>query len=248
MAPQRRSGPTRFPSAWGRPAAAAGVLAALALAGFWLPVKDAIEAFLTWTRGLGTWGPAVVAGLYILAALALVPGSLLTLGAGFLFGLGAGVITVSVGATLGAAAAFLTGRYLARDWIAGMLAGHPRLAALDEALGREGFKLVLLLRLSPLFPFNLLNYALGLTRVSFGHYLLASWLGMLPGTLMYVYLGSAARSLAALAAGEFQGGPWQLVMFWAGLAAAVLAAVLITRIAARALGRIQPLQDERRRR
>ncbi len=211
------------------------ILAGVAALLIFLPVKDYLVALLQWTKSLGVLGPAVVAGAYILACVLFVPGSLLTVGSGFLFGVGVGTMTVSVGSTLGAAAAFIVGRTAARGWIAAKVAGNKKFNAIDEAVSREGFKLVLLLRLSPVFPFNLLNYALGLTKVPFWKYVLASWLGMLPGTIMYVYFGSVARSLADIAAGNLKGGVGQQLFFWFGLAATVVVAVLVTRIAGRSL-------------
>lgn len=208
------------------------VLAALLMV---LPVKQYLTAGLEWTQGLGVWGPLFVAGFYILAAVLFLPGSLLTLGAGFLFGVPVGVLTVWVGANLGAFAAFLIGRTIARDWVAQKVSGNPKFAAIDEAVRREGFKIVFLLRLSPVFPFNLLNYALGLTKVSFGSYALASLIGMLPATLMYVYFGSAARSLTDVAAGKVEGGAAGQVFFWVGLAATIAVALFVTRLARRSL-------------
>ncbi len=213
----------------------AAIVAVIISALFFLPVKQYVVDVLEWTKGLGTIGPVVVAVFYVVATVLFLPGSIITLGAGFLFGVGVGFLTVWIGANLGAYAAFLVGRFLARDWVAKKVAGNPRFAAIDEAVGREGFKIVLLLRLSPVFPFNLLNYALGLTRVSFGRYALATVIGMLPGALMYVYLGSAARSLAAVAAGKVEGGLAGQIFFWAGLAATVVVAVVVTRIARRSL-------------
>ena len=120
-------------------------------------------------------------------------------------------------------------------WIEKRIAAYPRFQAIDRAVGKEGFKIVLLLRLSPVFPFNLLNYALGLTNVRLWQYVLASWVGMLPGTLMYVYLGSALKSLADVAAGAPKGGTPQTVFFVAGLVMTVVATVVVTRVARRAL-------------
>jgi uncharacterized membrane protein YdjX (TVP38/TMEM64 family) len=177
---------------------------------------------------------------YIVACVLFLPGSALTLGAGFLFKLLWGPVIVSIGATLGACAAFWVGRTLARGWIAKKVAGNAKFAAIDEAVGREGFKIVLLTRLSPIFPFNLLNYAFGLTRVRFRSYALASWIGMLPGTIMFVYIGSGLRSLADAAAGNAQPPPAQRIFFWAGLVVAVGVAVLVTRIARRALKEATP--------
>ena len=200
-----------------------------------LPLRQYLMNVLEWTQGLGTLGPIFVALFYIVACVFLLPGSVLTLGAGFLFGVPVGLVSAWMGATLGACAAFLLGRTLARDWVASRVSDNPKFTAVDEAVGREGFKIVLLLRLSPVFPFNFLNYALGLTKVSFGKYALASFIGMLPGGLMYVYLGSVARSLADVAAGKVQGGWAGQVCFWLGLAATIVVAIFVTRLARNSL-------------
>src|SRR5262249_39704886 len=142
---------------------------------------------------------------YVVATVAFVPGLVLTLAAGAIFGLLRGTLYTFVGATLGASAAFLVARYLARFRIERKIAGNPRFQAIDRAVSREGLKIVALLRLSPVFPFNLLNYSLGLTKVRFVDYLAAS-IAMLPGTLVYVYYGKAAGSLASAASGHFPKG------------------------------------------
>jgi uncharacterized membrane protein YdjX (TVP38/TMEM64 family) len=222
-------------SAWWRAALLAALVAGLLAAGRFLPLKEYLLALLAWTQRLGFWGPVVVVLFYILACILFLPGSILTIGAGFLFKFALGTATVSVGATLGACAAFWVGRTVAREWVAKKIGGNPKFAAIDEAVGREGFKIVLLTRLSPVFPFNLLNYAFGLTRVRFGSYALASWIGMLPGTVLYVYIGSAARSLADAAVGGGAQPAAQRIFFWGGLVIAAAAAVLIVRIARRAL-------------
>ena len=171
----------------------------------------------------------------------MVPGSILTLGAGFLFKTFWGTVTVSIASTLGATAAFLIGRTLARGWIEQRLASSEKFQAVDRAVGSQGFKVVLLMRLSPIFPFNLLNYAFGLTEVSLRNYVLASWIGMLPATIMYVYIGSAARSLTDLAAGRFEGSIAQQVLFGFGLVLAIVVTVLVTRTARRVLDEaVQP--------
>ena len=122
---------------------------------------------------------------YVVACVFLLPGVGPDARGWFSFGVPIGLLSAWTGATLGACVAFLVGRTLARDWVARKVSENPKFAAVDEAVGREGFKIVLLLRLSPVFPFNFLNYALGLTRVSFRQYALASLIGMLPGGLMY---------------------------------------------------------------
>lgn len=205
-----------------------------------LPVREWLTRLVAWVETLGHWGPALLALFYVPASLLLLPASLLTLGAGYLYGLW-GIPVVSAGSTLGAAAAFWAARRFARGAVERRVAGHPRFAALDRAVAAQGFRIVLLTRLSPLFPFTWLNYAYGLTRVRFRDYLLASWLGMLPGTALYVYLGSAADRLTDLAAGQLpDGGPLQTGLFVAGLAATVLATVVITRTARRALASAAP--------
>jgi uncharacterized membrane protein YdjX (TVP38/TMEM64 family) len=196
-----------------------------------------IMAFATWVEGLGAWGPAAFIAGYIVACVAFVPGAVLTLAAGVLFGLTRGVLYVFIASTLGSAAAFLVSRYLARAEIERRLAGNARFAAIDQAIAREGLKIVLLLRLSPVFPFNLLNYGLGLTQVRFVDYVIAS-IGTLPGTVLYVYYGTAIGSLARLAAGARPpGGTAGAVFLGLGLVATVAVTLLVTRIARRALQR-----------
>ena len=212
------------------------LLAAVVLTAAWaIDARALLLAALDRIETLGPWGPVLFVVLYVVATVLFLPGSILTLGAGAVFGLPTGVITVSVAATLGAAAAFLVGRYLAREAVAHKLEAYPRFRAVDAAVAREGWKIVGLMRLSPVFPFNVLNYAFGLTRVTFRHYVLASWIGMLPGTVMYVYLGSLAGDLAALGQGPSARPPAQWVLSVLGLLATVAVTVYITRLARRAL-------------
>ena len=147
--------------------------AAVACLSIFLPIKHYVYALVEWVQSMGPWGPVLLALSYVLACVLFVPGSLLTVAAGFLFGVPVGTITVSLGSILGAAAAFLVGRTLARAWVQRQVAGNPRFQALDEAVREQGFKIVLLTRLSPAFPFALLNFVFGLTRVSFRDYVLA---------------------------------------------------------------------------
>lgn len=193
--------------------------------------KAWLNSAITEVEKLGPWGPVVFILAYVLATVLMVPGSALTLAAGTLFGVVYGTGIVSVASTLGAAAAFLVGRFLARDSIAARTAKNPSFAALDRALGREGWKIVALARLSPVFPFTLLNYAFGLTRIGFVPYVLASWIAMLPGTLLYVYLGSLARAGTRGA----EKTPLEWVIYGAGLAATLGVTVYVTRIARKAL-------------
>jgi uncharacterized membrane protein YdjX (TVP38/TMEM64 family) len=214
-------------------ALAIGLLAALVLLGRAAGAR--LPAFAAWIEGIGAWGPIVFIAGYAAATLAFAPGSILTLAAGAIFGLAKGVLYTFVAATLGASGAFLVARYLARPAIEKRLAAYPRFAAIDRAVARQGGRIVFLLRLSPVFPFNLLNYALGLTRVRFLDYLVAS-LGMLPGTLLYVYYGKVAGDVATLAAGAgVERGAGHYVVLGLGLLATVLVTALITRTARRAL-------------
>lgn len=196
-----------------------------------LPVKEWLIQGLEWTQGLGIWAYAFVVAFYIAACVFLLPGSILTLGAGLLFGLVGGFVTVSIGSTIGACAAFWIGRTVARNWISGRVAANEKFAAIDQAVAGQGFKIVLLTRLSPVFPFNLLNYAFGLTKIPFWKYALGSWIGMIPGTLMYVYFGAALGSFAELEAGTVEKGMAGKLFFWFGLAATIAVTVVVTRVA-----------------
>ena len=238
------TGANPSPRTWIRPALFALPILAIVGSLVFLPVKSTIAAMLEWTQGLGYWGYLVLIVAYIAATVLFVPGTLLTLAAGFLFGVVRGSITVSVASTTGAAAAFLVGRYLARRRIEQKVAGSPEFSVIDEAVGRQGFKIVLLTRLSPIFPFNLLNYAFGLTRVRFGSYVLASWIGMIPGTVLYVYLGSTAKDLAQLFAGDIEGGTGQQAIKIVGLIATVAIAVFVARIAGQALKQAVPKSSQ----
>jgi uncharacterized membrane protein YdjX (TVP38/TMEM64 family) len=202
--------------------------------------QELLRNALEWVNGLGTVGAIAFISIYLLATVAFFPGSILTLGAGVVFGVGLGSVYVFIGATLGATAAFLVGRYLARGWVSQKIAGNRKFRAIDEAVGREGFKIVLLTRLSPVFPFNLLNYAYGVTGVSLKDYVLAS-IGMIPGTIMYVYIGSLAGSIATLGTGAQPTNPgvqWAIRII--GFIATVAVTVYVTRVARKALADAVP--------
>lgn len=209
------------------------LLAALVAAG--RVAGHSVPALAERIDAMGAWGPVAFVAVYVVATVALVPGSLLTLAAGALFGLWRGVALVFIAATLGATAAFLVSRYVARSAVERRLARTPGFAAVDRAVAVEGRKIVFLLRLSPLVPFTLLNYALGLTRVRLVDYVVAS-VGMLPGTLLYVYYGKLAGDVAAVAGGV---APQRSSAGWAvltlGLVATVAVTTIVTRIARRAL-------------
>ena len=194
-----------------------------------------LRELLQWISGLGSTAPLVFIPLYVVACVLFIPGSILTLSAGFLFGVVRGSMYVSVAATVGATLAFLIGRYFARQWVAARLANYPKFKAVDEAVAREGWKIVALTRLSPVFPFNLLNYAFGLTNVGVRDYVVASWAGTLPGTILYVYLGSLAGDLTRVATGRAERSPAEWELYAIGLLATITVTVYVTRVSNRAL-------------
>ncbi len=209
------------------------VIAAILVFGRW--GARYVPIFTDWVHGLGALGPVVFIAGYVLAAVAGIPGSLLTLAAGAIFGLVAGVAYVFVGATLGATAAFLVSRYVARGLVERRLQGNERFRAIDQAIAKDGRKIVFLLRLSPLFPFSLLNYALGLSQVRLLDYIVAS-IGMLPGTILYVYYGKLAGDVAAVAAGGAAAkGAGYYTVLGLGLLATIAVTTIITRAARKAL-------------
>lgn len=202
------------------------------------PVRESIQAGLDWIASLGHWAPILFILLYIVATVLALPGSPLTLGAGALFGVAWGSVYVSIGSTLGATAAFLVGRYLARDAVVRRIEGNARFAEIDRAVAREGWKIVILTRLSPVFPFALLNYAFGITQVRLRHYVLASWAGMLPATVLYVYLGS----LAQVATTQRTRSPGEWMLYAIGLLSTLGVTWYVTRIARQSLRRAIPTE------
>ncbi len=220
------------------------LLAALAALG-WLSLEmgDRLPALMAWVDGLGYWGPVAFVLIYTVGVVLWLPGSFLTLAAGVLFDLLPATLYVLVGSTAGSALAFLAARYVMRERIERRLASSPRLSALDRALEGQGLKIVLLLRLSPVFPFTPLNFLLGLTRVRFRDYLIASP-AMLPATMLYVYTGKVMGDLALLVGGAPpERGATGWLLLGLGLLATGLAAWLITRLARRALEQELPAED-----
>ena len=203
-----------------------GILALLIVARV-LGLGERLMMIRDWIEGLGMLGPVVFVGIYAAAVVAAVPGSAITVAAGALFGSVVGVIVVSIGSTLGAALCFLIARHFARESTARWLAKSDKFNELDEMTERHGAIVVAITRLIPLFPFNLLNYGFGLTRVRFGTYVFWSWLCMLPGTILYVVGADALVQFAA--EGRV---PWILV---GCLAAAALVLAFLVRFARRKL-------------
>lgn len=208
------------------------VLLGLALV---FPVVDWLRVAVEWIQANPSYSWPLFVVLYATATVLMLPGSVLTLAAGYVFGLSTGFVIISISSVLGATLAFLTGRYFARDWVLSKLQGIPRFRALDAAIGQHGALVVFLTRLSPIFPFNLLNYALGLTQVRLLTYVLVSWVGMMPGTLLYVYLGQAGSDLTALFSGQIGDSEYGALLFYFGLAASLLLVIAIARYSGRLL-------------
>lgn len=223
----------------------AAAVALLAIAIAFLPMNRWTAGLIEWVHQTGALGIIIYSLVYVLATLLLLPGSLLTVGAGFLYGPLGGTALVSPVSVVAAVLAFLLGRYVARNWAARGIAMNPKFAAVDAAVAQSGLKIVILLRLSPILPFNFLNYALGLTSVRLPDYVLGSFIGMLPGTFLYVYLGSLVTSASELAGGKHpQAGSWGQVLYWGGFAATILATVVITKLSRRALqGALEEKRD-----
>jgi uncharacterized membrane protein YdjX (TVP38/TMEM64 family) len=219
--------------AWLKAVIVVALLAALVLFGRETVVR--LPDYAAWVQSLGAWGPAVFIAGYGIAAVVFVPAALLTFTAGALWGFRFGVVYVMLGATLGATLAFLTARHLVRRFVEAYVARHPKLAAIDRAVESEGARLVLLLRLSPIVPFSLLNYVLGISRVRFRDYMIGL-VGMVPAASMYVYAGKVAGDLASVARGAATPhGPVYYAVLIVGLAATVVATVLLARASARAV-------------
>lgn len=197
--------------------------------------QEFLPPLAQWFRELGATAPAAFIGVYILLTVALVPNSFLTIASGALFGLFWGTVYSFAASVIGAGAAFLTSRYLVRDRMARRLIADPRFQRIDRAICRRGLRVMLLIRLSPVFPFSLLNYVLGLSRVRFRDYMLGS-VSMLPGTALYVYPGMVAGEVIALGAGRAQQREiGHYVTLLVGLVMTLLAIALLTRVARRAL-------------
>ncbi|MEG4394757.1 TVP38/TMEM64 family protein [Microcoleus sp. BROC3] len=214
------------------------LLALLIVATRYAYVQDVLRSLLMQIEDLGWWGPVAFIATYNLATVLFVPGSLLTLGGGAIFGLWWGSVYVFAASILGAVFAFAIGRYLCRDRVVKYMESHPKFKALDRAVSQQGLKIVFLTRLCPLFPFNLLNYALGITQVSLKDYVLGSF-GMIPGTIMYVYSGSLVGKVAAIGTETVYTSPQDSAVKWLinviSFLATVAVTVFITRIASKVL-------------
>jgi uncharacterized membrane protein YdjX (TVP38/TMEM64 family) len=193
----------------------------------WVKGSGLLERALEWIRALGPWAPVVFMAVYLMAVVVFLPASILTVGGGFVFGMFWGSVYVLIAATISANLTFIIARYLARDWIAHKVASHPKFKAIDDAVAREGWKVVALVRLAPIFPFSITSYAFGLTRIPLRHYFFANFT-MVPPTLMYVYFGAVLSDLTQ----HVEKPPW---VKWAVGAVTVVVMLYLTRFAKRAL-------------
>ncbi len=212
------------------------VIGALFAASRLLPIENWLTQFNDWVASLGTVGMVVYGLFYIVATVLFVPGSITTIGSGFLFGLWWGTLVVNISATIGAALAFLIARYIARDWVHAKAEQNAKFNAIDKAIGKQGGKIIGLLRLSPALPFSLSNYLYGLTAVKFWPYVIATWLSTLPGTMMFVYFGAIGKAgLSAATDGTTIRSPAQTAFLIVGLIATIAVTIIITRVAQKAL-------------
>lgn len=219
---------------WKWIALALGVIALIVAVKF-LPLSGWLNHFNKWIKGFGPWGVLLYIGVYAVATVLFLPGWIFTVGAGIAFGLLWGTVAAICGATLGATLAFLTARYLARGAVSKRFARNKKFTAIDKAIGKQGWKMVGLLRLSPIIPFNLSNYLYGLTAIKLAPYLAATFVGMLPGTLLYVYLGTIGKVSLDAASKSSSKSPLEYWALGLGLLATVIVTILLTRLAQRAL-------------
>jgi len=202
------------------------IIAVIVIAYRFLPISEWLQHFQTYVRGLGALGYVVYIAVYAVCVVAFIPASILTLGAGAIFGFAGGTIVVVIGATIGATLAFLLARTVMRKRIAKMTESNKKFRALDQAIASEGMKIVFLVRLAVVFPFTWVNYAFGLTAIPLWRYILATFLGIIPATAAFVFASSAATKAAT-------GGTSNItkIVYIAGGIVAIIVSVLIGRIA-----------------
>ena len=212
-----------------------GAVIVLASAAYFFPLVPALEHVSAWLGGLGVIGAALFAVLIAVSSLCLLPASPFIIAASAVFGFSLGLLTSAVGIILGAASGYFLSRLFLRKDVADQLKGRPTFKAIDQAIAEEGWKIVLLLRLCPI-PFGLANYLYGLTAIPFLPYLITTFLGAVPGLLLFSHLGSAGKAgLQALASGNLNKGGGEIALLGLSLAATIVLVVLLPRIARRAL-------------
>lgn len=227
MPEKKKNGPPPRPPIWKWVAVGAGVLA-LFIAARFFPLLEWIESFRVWAAQFGVLGIFIYGAGFALVTIFLLPCLPLTLLAGFTFGLVGGLTAVMFGIMLSAAWGFLFARYAARETVARQMEHYPRFHAMDRAIAKEGWKIVSLLRMCPV-PFGITNYLYGLTAIPFWPYMAATFGGMLPGNIMYVYLGVIGKRTA-----EGPRDPLEFVVGGLALAALVAVTLMLRRMAKRA--------------
>ena len=211
------------------------VVIALSVLAALLPVKAWIRSFIEWVQQLGSWGVVIFIFAYALATILFLPGWIFTVGAGLIYGIVGGTLVALTGAVIGASISFLIARYALRRNIEDYANRSPRFKAIDRAIGQQGWKIIGLLRLSPLIPFNFSNYFYGITSVGFGAYVAVSAICMIPGTLLYAYLGAIGK--AGVSGEASERSVWQYVLLGVGLVATIAVTILVSRIAKKALAK-----------
>jgi uncharacterized membrane protein YdjX (TVP38/TMEM64 family) len=202
------------------------IVIALSILAKMLPIRSWIASLIDWVQQLGPVGVIVFIAAYAIATVLFLPGWIFTVSAGLVYGIVRGTAIALTGATIGATLAFLVARYFLRENV-------EQFARIDDAIGINGWKIIGLLRLSPLIPFNFSNYFYGITSVSLGAYVAISAIGMLPGTLLYAYLGAIGK--AGVTSGASPHSKWQYVFLGIGLIATIAVTILVSRIARSAL-------------
>ncbi|KAJ4727509.1 hypothetical protein OWV82_000595 [Melia azedarach] len=223
------------------------LLAAFFIACISLPIEKILKQFLLWLKqDLGPWGPFVLATAYVPLTVLAIPASILTLGGGYLFGLPLGFMADSLGATTGATAAFLIGRTFGRSFVISKLKNYPKFQAVAMAIQKSGFKIIFLLRLVPLLPFNMLNYLLSVTPIHMGTYILASWLGMMPSTFGLVYVGTTLKDFSDVTRGWNEISSTRLVFMALGFLISVILIVYVAKVAKASLDKALVENGEKR--
>ncbi len=198
---------------------------------FFIPYGDILKSVIVECRALGIYGIVLFVVVYALLCIALAPGSIITMAVGAVYGFSIGYVVVTLGSLLAATLSFLIGKFLFHKAISHWLIKYPRIKLIQNAMSKKGLIIVFLMRLSPLFPFAISNYAMSLTDISFKNYFFISWIGMIPGTVLYVYLGVLSTSLIQTDVAL----QWKTVLMIAGFCATGILSWYIAQIARTAL-------------
>lgn len=218
--------------------AALAVLCGITVAAVFLPLTQWVNAFAEWIRTLGFAGALIFIVAFVVASLISLPASVFAAAAGLIYGFGGGAAVALTGAICASTLGFLLARHVFRERVEAFARTHKKFAAIDYALGRQGWKIVGLLRLSPVMPLGISTYLFGVTSIKFWSYALASAIGVIPGTLMYVYLGAVGR--IGISGAKHQRSALEWALMFAGLLATIAVTLLVGRIAKNALSKTAP--------